>query len=148
MYNGGSFGLATYQAMIFADAGGSPGPLVATFDTQPTLPEGASYTLVNFADVGISLDANTSYWFGVRNLTGQAIGVRTTYSDSETSGFGWTIDDNDVEYTTNLGASWTDSSGLYAGRVLRFAIEGATVPTPGTLALVGLGGLVIVRRRR
>lgn len=50
-----------------------------------------------------------------------------------------------AEFVVNAGAF----QGSFAGaRIDNVVIEGTLVPTPGTLALLGLGGLAMTRRRR
>lgn len=140
-------GYATYQAFIFEDSGGAPGSTFAVFDSVVYFGDYATYTgVANFTDAGISLDANTSYWLGIRNTSGYYLGWGATSSDAETSEAGWTIDDDSVfvKYTT----TWSDESAAYGNQTLMFGFNGDTVPTPGALALLGAGGLVATRRRR
>ncbi len=149
--NASGFGLATYEAYIYTHDGVSPGSLVATFDTTPTIADGGGTVGVSFAStLGIALDPNTTYWFGVYNTTGRYTGWETVASDAETSTAGWTIDDDAASlyrYGTS-GWEWEDYSGSYNGKVFKYSINGTTVPAPGTLALLGASGIIASRRRR
>ena len=149
--NGNGYGLATYEAYIYADDGVSPGSVIATFDTMPSIPDGGGIANVTFeSTLGIELDPNTTYWLGITNLTGQYMGWRATGSNAETSTAGWTIDDDAASLRIVEGAAgpWQDFSGNYQGNVFQYSINGTAVPVPGTLALLGAGGIVAVRRRR
>lgn len=149
LYNASGYGLATYEAYIYTDDGVSPGSLIATFDTTPTIADGGGIVNVSFASVlGISLDPNTAYWFGVRNTTGLYTGWQATGSNAESSTAGWTIDDDAASLSTDGGSSWQDFSNSYGGKVFKYSFDGDTVPTPGTLALLGAGGAIASRRRR
>ncbi len=114
--NASGYGVATYEAYIYAHDGVSPGSLVATFDTTPTIMLMAEGPLnVSFdSTLGIALDPNTTYWFGVYNTTGRSHGLQETVaSDAETSTAGWTIDDDAASlyrYGTS-GWQWEDFSG-------------------------------------
>ena len=75
---------------------------------------------------------------------------QTVVSDAETSTAGWTIDDDAASlyrYGTS-GWQWEDYSGKYNSKVFKYSINGTAVPVPGTLALLGAGGIVAARRRR
>ena len=143
-----NYGYATYEAFIFADDGGAPGALVGKFDTSYYVADYETYTVVaTFTDAGISLDANTDYWLGIRNTSGYYLGWGATSSDAETSDAGWAIDDASVFVSYYYGV-WSDESAAYGDRSLMFGLNGDTVPTPGALALLGAGGLIATRRRR
>lgn len=147
--NVGDNGMATYEGDIYSNNAGSPGSVVSVFDSMPTLAEGAGTGNVSFAStLGITLDPNTVYWFGVRNTTGTYLGWEATGSNSETSMAGWTIDNDAAAVSNDTGAHWSDYSGAYGGNVFKFAIEGNTVPAPGALVLLGAGGMIAGRRRR
>lgn len=149
LQNIGANGFATYEGVIYANGAGSPGSVVATFDSMPSLAEGAGASNVSFVStLGIVLDPNTVYWFGVRNTTGTYLGWHATRSDTETSLFGWTVDNDAVAISPDAGSHWSDYSGLYGGNVYKFAIEGNAVPAPGVFALLGAGGIIVARRRR
>ncbi len=147
--NGTGHGVATFEAFIYTDDGTGPGSVVASFDTMPTIADGGGSANVSFSStLGITLDANTAYWFGVRNTTGSYMGWNATSSDTEVSSAGWTIDDSAWSNSFNHGNTWHDWSGIYGGDVLMYSINGNTVPTPGALALLGAGGVFASRRRR
>ncbi len=147
--NGTGHGVATFEAFIYTDDGTGPGSVVASFDTMPTIADGGGSANVSFSStLGITLDANTAYWFAVRNTTGSYMGWNATSSDTEVSSAGWTIDDSAWSNSFNHGNTWHDWSGIYGGNVLMYSINGNTVPTPGALALLGAGGVFASRRRR
>lgn len=149
LFNPGNHGLATYQAFIYADDGTNPGSLVGSFDTMPTIASGAGTGIVTFeSTLGIALDSNTSYWLGIRNITGDYTGWWTTRSTNEDSTAGWSIDDGTSLSTNDAGANWVDYGGAFTGDVPMYSIQGNTIPTPGALALLGTGGLIAARRRR
>lgn len=50
--------------------------------------------------------------------------------------------------TTNIAENGGTVAGTGTDRVDNIIIEGSPVPTPGSFALLGLGGLVAMRRRR
>ncbi len=149
--NASGYGVATYEAYIYEHDGVSPGSLVATFDTTPTIADGGGTVSVSFdSTLGIALDPNTTYWFGVYNTTGRYTGWETVASDAETSTAGWTIDDDAASlyrYGTS-GWQWEDFSGSYNSKVFKYSINGTTVPAPGSLALLAAGGVITSRRRR
>lgn len=147
--NGTGFGNANYRAFIYTSGGSRPETLIASFDTTPLLSSGSPLTDVLFESTGgIALEAGTDYWFAIRNTTGNYFGWGSTYSNTESSDVGWTIDNDAVARTTNGAATWTDQSGFYNGWIPQFSLGGNIVPTPGALALLGIGGLVSARRRR
>lgn len=147
--NASGYGLATYEAYLYADDGMSPGSLVATFDTTPTIADGGGTVNVDLTSIlGIALDPNTSYWFGVYNTTGRWTGWETASSDAESSTAGWTIDDDAASLLKYGASGWEDYSNRYNGKVFKFSINGNVVPAPGALALLAAGGAIAARRRR
>jgi hypothetical protein len=63
----------------------------------------------------------------------------------------FSIDDNTTNGVfegSNEIATWRDDNAGFPAANLFARIEGTLVPEPGTLALLGLGGLTLLRRRR
>lgn len=147
--NVSGYGDATYEMYLYEDVGTEPGSLVATFDSTPTLADGAGTVHVSFTStLGISLDANSSYWIGVKNTTGTYTGWELTSSDAESSPLGWTIDDDALFKQHPSSMNWIDISILYDGGVPKYSINGNTVPAPSAFALLAACGAVTSRRRR
>lgn len=79
---------------------------------------------------------------GLRGLVGENVGGTVNL-------FGITTDNRLVSYSELLGAGSASSFNTLATAGTNFAFRGiALVPTPGTAALLGLGGLLAARRRR
>ncbi len=147
--NASGYGFATYEGILYSDDSGSPDSVVATFDSTPSLADGAGTANVSFnSTLGITLDPNTVYWFGVRNTAGNYLGWETTGSSFDHSTAGWSIDDDATQMSSSAGSHWFDRTAAHGGNVFKFSIEGNPVPTPGALALLGTGGLIATRRRR
>jgi MYXO-CTERM domain-containing protein len=96
------------------------------------------YTNTNIGGFGLGLQ------FG--NNTPDAAGV--------TSPSGWVITpDSGQTVGTSANLLWVydpqqDGFGVASGNSMYLIIEGNAVPTPGALAIAGLGGLLAARRRR
>ena len=147
--NGSGWGVATYEAFIYTDDGDGPGSVVASFDSMPTIADGGGIQNLSFTStLGIVLDPNTAYWFGVRNTTGAYIGWRATASDAEASTAGWSIQDNTWYNSYNAGSSWHDYSAFYGNKVPMYSLNGTSVPAPGSVALLAAGVAIASRRRR
>ena len=75
---------------------------------------------------------------------------QTVAFDNETTMAGCTIDDDASSFRMDQGTAgvWEDYSGQYNRYVFQYSINGTAVPVPGTLALLGAGGIVVARRRR
>ena len=119
LQNISGYGHARYEGFLYSSSGGEPGALVATFDSTPVLAEGAGVANVSFfSTLGITLDPNTCYWFGVRNILGSYLGWEMTTSDYDYSTDGWTIDDDAMSSSSSAGNSWYNGSGN--GRSFKF----------------------------
>lgn len=123
--------------------GDSPSATVFASLNAPASASNADGNFVFTPTSGITLTANTTYWL-----------VIAAASNTET--FSWLRSDPSETPTglatfgiqaisENSGGTWSEgSNGPHS-----FAINGNTVPEPGTILLVGLGlaGLLFVRRR-
>lgn len=96
-------------------------------------------------DSAITLAANTTYWVALASFdnTGESVGWESfteaaTGTASNTAGLFATGGTG-----SNPGA-WTSSSGLLNA----FEVNGTVVPEPSSAALLGLGGLALILRRR
>lgn len=128
---------------------------------NPTSPSGGVYvtgggsssTLVDNLAAGTMIDNALGYGSGASESTGSTafnlnssdnlVGFRFLNEGTATVNFGWV--------RVILGASHTAAGrGMieYAYEDSGRGIEAGRVPTPGSLALLGLGGLAAVRRRR
>lgn len=92
-------------------------------------------TLTNFA-----LTPGERYWVVINGIIDQnSAGSYSSTWDGGTD----TIPDGNMDWSNDLGATW--SGGIPNGD---FGVYVETIPTPGSLALLGLGGLAACRRRR
>lgn len=112
-------------------------------------------TMISFADRATSTGAATvAISVSSDNVTYTPVTSYNTVRDStfRLQSFDLSSEssiDNDATAYVRLtltGFSTTSSTGAF--RIDNFRIEGTAIPTPGALALLGLGGLVIARRRR
>ena len=123
IYNLDGGGLPT-GAALFSESGTLPGTIDA--------PEGYN----DFLTI-----TPGSTW----NLAAGSYGLAISTSDADLR-FELTTEDaySAGNLITNTG-SWAANT---SGTDLAFAIEGNVVPEPGSLALIGLGGLCLIKRRR
>jgi len=139
MTNPGGAGTAIGATILNSTGAGSFGALFGT---------GAALGTVNFTGAGIFLPQ--TFWVGLRVsvTTGHQIGAGPVQSGSSTTalgtGFGTFGVGPSAPFVT--GTAFTIPSGFGSGGVVSMAMD--FVPEPAAACLLGLGGLVALRRRR
>lgn len=135
------------QYFLFADSGNKPANVIAS-----GLGQNISQTVTNvngsgweFSDVTfdlvnpVGLDAGEKYWLGV---------VLSDTFDSGDQVF-WTATSSQVGSRSKSNSSFAVPQTGWTNNTFDFAFQiGGEIPTPGSLAMLGLGGLTMARRRR
>ena len=129
---------------VYADTGNGPGDLVDSRTGEFTkMDTGDDYFGRDDYDywlegIDIALGAGT-YWVGIRNDNGGGAGTNYwMYSDGGRDGPGT----SGYYVSLNAGDTWEPTN---RGQIA-FVVTG--VPEPSTSLLLGIGGLVLLRRRR
>lgn len=123
----------TALIMLHADNAGEPGAMLEMWNVNDEMGQfGQWNTPLNLTSAGgIDLIADQTYWIvahGVRD-------VSSIWNFNNTGGVG-------MHGTQSGGGGWDVQQGTQGA----FRVD--IVPAPGTLALLGLGGLAAARRRR
>ncbi len=83
------------------------------------------------------LNAGTKYWFSV---------LADTSNDLDDDFLWWEISGGNSAYRSDVAGN--GAFGTYANVRPLFILDNAAIPEPGSLALLGLGGLMLLKRRR
>jgi len=138
----GSSDIPAPLVQIFGNNAGTPGSPLATFSPSGSVSAKTLYTFTG----SFAAQKNTSYWVVLSN----------TNSASQAS-FEWYSNDTFTQPTgtpasgiTYLGTKESDNGGNWNSTLpfLSIGINGTAVPEPSALALLGLGAVGLVARRR
>ncbi|NOS88335.1 MAG: PEP-CTERM sorting domain-containing protein [Methylococcaceae bacterium] len=137
---------------IYADNASTPGALLEQLSFSSALPTTIfaangtpiSAQLLTFSSSGLSLTASSTYWIVAGRTSGVGSWFGTT-STTETGLPGWAIG-NSFRTSSDAGASWTvpASYALYT----TINVNPQNVPEPSILALIGIAGISLLRRRK
>ncbi len=146
---------ANIFASIYSDNASHPGTLLeqlsfgSSASVQMTLTNSNVITasLMTFISSGLSLTAGSTYWVVGGRTSGGPTYWYGTNSAAETGLSGWSIA-NTNQFTSNSGASWSNSVANAQFMAIDVADPTAAVPEPSTLTLMGIAGLGLLRRRK
>lgn len=138
----------SFFTAVYTDSSGAPGALLETLSGSTNPATG----LATYTSAGLSLSANTTYWFVMGHSNGTDTGeIRWSQTSTDSSAGPWALG-NQTDRSQNQGASWGGFSGEegYLRLNATVAVESSGTPEPSTLMLAGLGllGLATKRRRR
>lgn len=133
-----SYSGTSFHVKLLADSGGVPGAVLASQDLNYT-----SHTFFGTQDgnnvyktvldiTALNLAANTVYWIGFSGNGFEAAQVSV-----RSPGDGMMAQFNGSSYTGMTGVGDQE-----------FQLEGSVVPEPASMAVLGLGGLALLRRRK
>jgi len=136
-----------FSLELFSESSGNPGSSLAALSGSSDPATAGDFT---YTATGVTLLPNTTY-FLVADAANSGPNVSDFYSwgqtlsTAQTTTDGWTVADVS-RFSPNDGATWSAGNS-----VLLFSIDATGVPAipePTSLALLSLGGLALVRRRR
>lgn len=121
---------------VFSDSSGSPGVLLTTLN-NPAFP---SLGIANFSFTpsgSFTLVGGRSYWI-IASSANQVYDWKTSSPFQTPTGI-----------ATHLGATFGQYVPMTTSSFLTsYEINGTVVPAPGAMAILSLGGLLAIRRRR
>jgi len=128
--------------------GSSPGAVVGSF-TAPASTDADFQPVVFTPTMAVELDANTDYWLVIAgtSTTNPFYWARSSDTDepgsqTPTSEVGATPGVQKINYSGGTSATWENGDdGPHS-----FAIQGSSVPEPGTVVLLVAAGLAVVWR--
>jgi hypothetical protein len=128
-----------FQLAVYNDSGGLPGTTVEvlTGDNNP-VPAG----LYTYASSGTHLNESTTYWIVASAASSSGLFANYfwdfTHSPTYLSVDGWQIATGSSAALYDVSANQWKPYPFDPNARMKFAVEGAPVPEPGTLALIGL----------
>ena len=144
LFNAAGVAIAGYQSLSTGGVAGNPATLAAGVAV-------GAFNAGDLAYIAITRDASAIFTNHPLNAEGQSIFpnvVGAVLPDP-------TITDYVLNPTENIGVNWQNNDGggqgAYFTQAYTLTLTGAgysTTPTPGAGAILGLGGLVALRRRR
>lgn len=140
---------------IYADSASRPGALLEQLSfgssTSAQFTTAASQvvtgSLMTFLSSGLNLTAGSTYWVVGGRTSGGPTYWFGTSSSADTGLPGWSIA-NTSGRTNSAGATWITGSTGVQYMAIDVATSATAVPEPASLALMGVAGLGLLRRRK
>ena len=133
----GNFNSSTgiYNVSINSDNAGVPGTSLESFNVNVTTGVGVVQSYLLNSGLNPMLTTGTYYV------------VVTTTDGTLSGGWGWNNASNNgaQQFSTDSGATWTNFTNVDVA--VRVIGSPSTVPEPASLAVLGVGSLVLIRRR-
>lgn len=138
------FGAADITSGTVPMIGSSAVPLVGNIDIS-NLSDGQFYMVAGSFSQSMTLDIKMT-GAGQTDLTSQIV-VSPGGSNNRLHSVEWAFDNTGQLYD-NIEYSYNGGGNLGRRRYGGVLLDGTVVPEPGSIALLGMGGLMLVRRRR
>lgn len=136
-------GLENFTAVIYGNTNGSPGSVLANISLINTSSSTTGVSVFGFDEYIYSADLSTAftaeagvtYFLSIFNDSGLGSGGTWAWESSSAGNVGWLSDD--------FGTTFDEDD-----RIGGFAFRLINVPSPMSASLLGLGGILVARRRR